>query len=123
MQDGLHHGALRAFAHVEDGGDDPCADLLEVALRDASVNAVSEHPVEVIDDDVVDVLLGLDPGDHLLEGRAFVDAGGCPARLNELPHNVRAELLGFLLPCKALSRDRYAFRVVVSIDLAWRGHA
>jgi len=28
VQDGFHHGALGAFAHVEDGGDDPGAVLL-----------------------------------------------------------------------------------------------
>ncbi|MCR6484045.1 hypothetical protein M8542_14570 [Amycolatopsis sp. OK19-0408] len=120
VQDGLHHGALRAFAHVENGGDNPGTDPLQVPLGDARVNAVSEDSVEVVDDDVVDVFLRLHPGDHLLKGWSFVDAGGGATRLDELADNVRVKLCSLVFAGLALGRDRDAFWIVVGVNLSGR---
>lgn len=70
-------------------------------------------------DDVVDVLLLLDPGDHLLEGRALVDAGGGAPRLNELADNLGVQrfcLSGASFP---LCGDRDTLRVVVGGQPGW----
>nr|WP_241832752.1 hypothetical protein [Amycolatopsis sp. CB00013] len=88
VQDRLHKRALRTLPHVQDGRHHTRTDLLQVSFGDPSIHAVPEDPVEVVDDDVVDVLLSFDPGDHLLELRALVDAGRGPARLDKLPNDV-----------------------------------
>jgi hypothetical protein len=72
------------LAHVEDGGDDPRADLAQVALGDSGIDRVSEHSVEVVDDHVVDIFLFFNPSDHFLEHWAPVDAGRRTARFYEL---------------------------------------
>jgi hypothetical protein len=120
VEDGFHHGALGVVAHIEDGGDDAGADLLKVALGDARVNAVAEDAVEVVDDDVVDVFLRLDPGDHLLETWPFVDIGGATTWFDELAHNIGVKRVRLALARFPLGRDGDALRVVVSLHLTWR---
>src|SRR5207248_2912830 len=102
---------------------DASADLLQVALDDPGVDRVPEHPAEVIDDDVVDVALCFYPGDHLLEGRAFVDAGGAAARLDELVDDVSVELFSFSLTGHPLRWDGDTLGIVISVDLTWRRHS
>ncbi|HEX3786131.1 MAG TPA: hypothetical protein VHX38_41315 [Pseudonocardiaceae bacterium] len=91
VDDRFHHRGFRVLAHVQDGGDDAGTDLLQVTLDHAGIDGITEHPVEVVDDDVVDVLLVLDPGDHLLELGSLVNAGGRLTRLDELVDNVRVQ--------------------------------
>lgn len=118
VDDRLHHRALGAFAHVEDGGDDAGTDLLEVALGDASVDAVPKDAIEVVDDHIVDVFLSLDPGDHLLELGPLVDACSRPTRLNELVNDIGVQRVGFTRACFTLSRDGDSLGVVVRYGFA-----
>jgi hypothetical protein len=121
VDDLLDHDGLRVLTHVEDGRDDASADLLQVALDHASVDRVPEHSVEVVDDDVVDVLLLLDPSDHLLERGPLVDAGGGAPRLDELTHDVGVQGLRLALARFPLGWDRYPLGVEVGVDLSRRG--
>ncbi|HEX7661632.1 MAG TPA: hypothetical protein VF444_19335 [Pseudonocardiaceae bacterium] len=91
VDDGLHQGSLRAFAHVEHGGNDPSSVLLQVTLDHAGVDGIPKDSVEVIDDDVVDVSLGFDPSDHVSEPGSSVDARGTLSWLDEFVDNVGVE--------------------------------
>nr|WP_264674509.1 hypothetical protein [Thermobifida fusca] len=117
MNDGLNHLTLGRLAHVEHGGDDAHAELAEFPLGDGGVDAVSEDAVEVVDDDVVDVVLCLDPGDHLLEDGPLVDAGSRAARLDKLIDDCGLEFARLSLARLTLGRNRDAFGVVVGVDL------
>jgi hypothetical protein len=119
VDDGLDHGGLGVVAHVEHGRNHPGADFAQVTLDNTSINAVSEDTVEVVNDDVVDVLLLLDPSDHLLERWPLVDIGGGAARFDKLADDVGVKRAGFALACGALGRDRVALGVVVGMHLAW----
>lgn len=123
VNDRLDHLAFGGLAHVEHGGDDAYAEFAEFALGDGGVDAVSEDAVEVVDDDVVDVALGFDPGNHLLEDGPLVDAGCRAARLDKLIDDFRLEFIGFTLTRLTLGRNRDPFRVVVGVDLARGRHA
>lgn len=87
MQDGLHHLAFQGVAEVNDGGDDPDVQLTEVALGERSINGVAENAVEMMDNNKVDILLGLDAGHHFLEDGAFLDFSGAPSGLDVFVHN------------------------------------
>ncbi len=82
------------------------------------IDAVSVHPRELVDDDVVHVLLGADAFEHHLEGLALVQRGGAFARLDVGPDDLDVAHLGrFAFAGSALGRDGEPFGVVVGIDL------
>ncbi|MFT3855124.1 MAG: hypothetical protein QM733_20675 [Ilumatobacteraceae bacterium] len=119
VQHCLDESGFRAVSDVDDGGDDAGAVLGEFTLGDTSIDAVAEDPVEVVDDDVVDVVMHFDPPHHLLEPRSLVDAGGGLAGLDELLDDLSPEAVRFALHGLPLGRDRDAFWVEVGVDLAW----
>jgi len=84
---------------------------------DGGVDGVPGDPVELVDDDVVDVFVLFDPGQHLLEDGALLDVGGGTAGFDELTGDVGNEGLAFEGAGVALSGKGDAFGVVVGLDL------
>ncbi|WP_232234967.1 MULTISPECIES: hypothetical protein [Frankia] len=96
------------------------AEPFERHHHDRIVVAVPREPRQGVDEDVLDVPVGLDAGDHLLEGRPLVNRLAALPRVDVLVHQDDAQLSGALLTGHPLSRQRDAFRVVVGIDLPGR---
>lgn len=88
----LVHGVEHRAHEVADGGvlgvvgyrDEDGPGGTEVALGDGGVDRVAVHTRTGVDDHVVDIALGLDPGHHLLELRSGLDLGGSTPRLHVL---------------------------------------
>ncbi|WP_233489124.1 hypothetical protein [Blastococcus sp. TF02-09] len=81
---------------------------------------VPVHPAELVDDDGIDVALGLDALQHRLEGRPALHARTRAAGLDVLIDDLDAQPLGLALAGRALGRDGDALGVVVRGHLADR---
>nr|WP_233712076.1 hypothetical protein [Kribbella turkmenica] len=95
LVDGVHnrldHRALGALTEIERRRDDAGPVLAQGALGDSGINSVPEGSGEGVDDDVVDVTLFLEPCQHLLEDRSFIDRGAAAAGFDELSNKIRVE--------------------------------
>jgi hypothetical protein len=82
----------------------PGADLVEVGHDHGVVEPVARHPGQFGDDDVVDVSLGADSGEHALELDPFGHLRRAAARLDVLVDDGQAELIRLALDDRAISR-------------------
>ncbi len=94
-EDAVQEAPVAAVVDCFGGRDEGDAGTLQLVDHKGVFDAVAVHPGELVDDDVVDVLVGLDPGEHLLERDSFVHAGGGAARLDVLTDDVETEGAGF----------------------------
>ncbi|MEC3919333.1 hypothetical protein VMT40_32390 [Nocardia sp. CDC160] len=82
--DGGHHVGVDTFAEVLARGDQLHAHVVELSLGDRGVDVVAERSGSRVDDDVLDLRILLEVGDHLLEHRPLLDRAGRDAGLDEL---------------------------------------
>ncbi|HEU5156160.1 MAG TPA: hypothetical protein VFU43_04130 [Streptosporangiaceae bacterium] len=82
--DGFHGVGHDAFAEVFLGGDEPDAELEELLFGDGGVDVVAKGPGAHVDDQVVDVALGDDAAQQLLEDRPSGDGLAGAAGLDVL---------------------------------------
>ncbi|WSS20241.1 hypothetical protein OG519_11575 [Streptomyces sp. NBC_01190] len=120
VEHGRHQVADRRILGVIHDGDEHGACPAHLAFGDGRVDAVAVQTAARVHDDVVDIVLGLEPGHHLLELRPFVGRGRRPAGLDVFADDLGAEFRGASLDGRALGRKRNAFGVVVGVDLAGR---
>ncbi|HUD05456.1 MAG TPA: hypothetical protein VMR18_00845 [Candidatus Saccharimonadales bacterium] len=118
VEDHFDHVALWALRQVEGRLDDAYAPLAQLPLGDGGVDGVAEHPVELVDDDVVDlVAVRFDPGHHLLEDDPLLDLLGAAAGLGELVGDFGLKSRALHQAGITLGRDGDSFRVVVGLHL------
>src|SRR5690349_15601283 len=86
------------------------------------VLAVARQPVELVDEDVLDVGVFLDAGEHGLQSRPIGGAGALAA-VDELIDELHPELCGLASAIVALRLDREAALVVAGVGLVARRHA
>ena len=118
VHDGFDELALWRLIQVKHRGDNARANLAQVTLGNAGVDGIAKDPVEVVDDDVVNVVLSLHPRHHLLKDRPLVYGRGRSTGLDELIDDLSAQLIGLPFASFALGRNGNAFGVVVGRHLA-----
>nr|WP_239166146.1 hypothetical protein [Actinoplanes italicus] len=112
--------ADRRVLGVVHNRDQRGARTAEIPLGDRRIDAVPVQPGPGVDEYVVDVLLGFEPGHHLPEHRPAVHGRRGAAGLDELGNDLGAQLRCAALDCRALCGQRDALRVVVGVDLPGR---
>nr|WP_263970267.1 hypothetical protein [Gulosibacter chungangensis] len=122
-EDAVHELPDRSLVDRLGGGDEGDAALLQLRTDDGIVEAVPGHARELVDDDVVDVPLGADALQHLLERQPLTHFPSGAARLDVLVDDRDPELVGLAVAGLALRWEGDTFRVVVGVDLARCGDA
>ncbi len=120
-QDVMHKLPDRGGIDLLGRGDQGDSAFLQIGHDDRVVGAVTGEAGKLIDDDVVDVPVGADAFEHLLERNALGHLRGRPARFDVLVHDREAERFGLAFTGGALGGDGDALRVVVGLHLPLAG--